>query len=250
MPSNPYGFSTWYRENVVYPSQEFLANIGSRRRAFGVNRLADLSAYTKAEQEDLPPVIPERVDAQQVYALKLMKRFLNLRYEKRTLRRPPSIYFTKLSSTCGYDERGLTAQLERFATMVKVEMHKALLAGKGPDERNPSYELDRLNDRWPTTQEERKTLTDDMTFLLGALEKARIADIKEMLKVLAELFGERVKERTLETFTKRVDQSAARRAMTFERGTGTIIPASVVAAPAVARAEVPRHSFHCQDDKE
>lgn len=246
VPSNPYGFSTWYRENVVYPSQDFLDDIRLRRRNFGINRLPDLPAHAKVEQENLPPVIPERVDAQQVYALKLMKRFINLRYESRTIRRPPSIYFTKLSATCGYDPRGLTAQIERFGSLIKLEMEKAFLANNGPDERNPRYELDRLNDRWPITQEERKSLADDMIFLLHSLEKARNADMKDMLKILSDLFGERVKERTFETFTKRRGQQSSRHKMTIERGTGTLIPASVVAAPAVARSEVPRHNFHCE----
>lgn len=246
VPSNPYGFSTWYRENVTYPSKDFLDDLRARRKSFGIDRLA---AVAKTEQEDLPPVIPERVDAQQVYALKLMKRFLNLQYESRTIKRPPSIYVTKLSVTCGYEPRGLTAQLERLAGMIKLEMQKAFLAGKGPDERNPRYELDKLNDRWPETQADRKTLADDMTFLLQELEKARNADIKDMLKIVAELFGERVKDKTYETFIKRNDQRPGRRTMTFERGTGTIIPASVVAAPAVVRAEVPRHNFHSEDDE-
>lgn len=250
VPSNPYGFAMWYRQNVVYPSPDFLENVRERRRAFGVNRLPDLSIFAKAEQEDLPPVVPDRVDAQQVYALKLMKRFLNLRYEKRKLKRPPSIYLTKLSATCGYEERGLTAQLERFATKIKTEMSVALLASQGPDERNPTYEPDRLNDRWPETQEDRTTLRDDMSALLNALGKARLSDIDEILQIMAELFGERVKERTYENFTKRIDQRGGRRSMTFERGTGAILPASAISAPAVARAEVPLHNFHCEIDPE
>lgn len=250
VPSNPYGFSSWYRQNVIYPSREFLDDIRSRRQTFGVNRLPDLSVVAKAEQEDLPPVIPERIDAQQVYALKLMKRFLNLQYEDRDIKRPPSIYLTKLSATCGYDRRGLTAQLERFATKIQLDMNAALLVNSGPDERNPSYDPDRLNDRWPTTQADRKTLAGDMAFLIQELQKARYSEIKDMLKIIAELFGERVKERTFEAFTKRMDQSTGRRGMSFERGTGTVLPASVIMAPAVSRAAVPSHNFHCEDAKE
>lgn len=250
VPSNPYGFAVWYRQNVVYPSREFLDEVRARRQTFGINRLPDLPLLAKSEQEDLPPVIPDRIDAQQVYALKLMKRFLYLRHEERTLRRPPSIYLTKLSSTCGHDQNGLTAQLERFAKRIRAEMSVALLAGDGPDERNPSYEPDRLNDRWPTTQEERRTLHDDMTVLLRTLEKARDADITDILQILAELFGERVKDRTKETFTKRMDRRDGGRKIHVERGTGAIIPATAVAAPAVARnaVQVPRHNFHCEDD--
>lgn len=252
VPSNPYGFAVWYRKNVVYPSREFLDEIRGRRRSFGVNRLPDLAILEKSEQEELPPVIPERIDAQQVYALKLMKRYLNLRYEDRGMRRPPSIYVTKLSSTCGYDLNGLTAQLERFAGKIKAEMSAAILAGQGPDERNPSYEPDQLNDRWPTTQQERRALHDDMNVLLHEIAKARGADITDILKILAELFGERVKERAQETFTNRMDKRTGGRKVHIERGTGAIIPATAVAAPAVARnaVEVPRHNFHCEDDND
>lgn len=115
----------------MYPPREFLDDIRTRCRSFGVNRLPGLSVQAKAEQESLPPVVPERVDAQQVYALKLMKRFLNLRYQKRSIKRPPSIYLTKISSTCGYDTRGLVAQLARFATKIENEMEIALSLTKG-----------------------------------------------------------------------------------------------------------------------
>ena len=88
-------------KNVTYPSQDFLDAVKSRRQTMAIDRLPPLMAMDKAEQEKLPPVIPPRVDAQQVHALKLMKRYLNLRYERRRMRRPPSIYFTKLSVTVG-----------------------------------------------------------------------------------------------------------------------------------------------------
>ena len=250
VPSNPYGFSQWYRQNVVYPSRESLNEMRTRRQQFGVNRLPETAVLAEADQESLPPVVPDRVDAQQVYALKLMKRFLNLRYEKGTLRRPPSIYLTKLSATCGYTDRGLAAQFGLFASTIKTEMDKAYLANLGPDERNPSYESDRLNDRWPETQADRKKLSDEMKYVLNNLDRARSSDITDMLNIMADLFGERVKERAYETFTNRFDQRGGRRNMSFERGTGTIIPATVISAPTVVRSEVVRHNFHCEDDED
>jgi len=215
-----------------------------------IDRLPPMMAMDKAQQEKLPPVIPPRVDAQQVHALKLMKRYLNLRYERRRIRRPPSIYFTKLTVTCGYEPLGLTAQLERFAAYLKVEMDAAFAANVGPDERNPSYLPDRLNDRWPTAQADRKMLADDMVHLIKEIEKARNSEIKDVVAIFADLFGERVSKRTLDAFTKRMDQRSGRQTLRFERGTGAIIPATSVVAPAIARAaaEVPRHNFHCEDD--
>jgi hypothetical protein len=252
VPSNPYGFGLWFRKNVTYPTQKFLDEVKSRRRSFAIDRLPSMMAMDKAEQERLPPVVPPRVDTQQVHALKLMKRYLNLRYERRGIKLPPSIYFTKLSVTCGYEPLGLTAQLERLAAKIRIEMDAAFAANNGPHETNPAYQAEQLNDRWPTTQADRKMLADDMVTLLTGLQKAREAEIKDVIAVLSDLFGERVSKRTLEAFNKRVDRRSERRTLHLERGTGAIIPATAVAAPAVARSavEVPRHNFHCEDDHE
>ncbi|MCR1286059.1 hypothetical protein WB350_24940, partial [Escherichia coli] len=158
------------------PTYEFEKSLQSRRRIYGVDRLPSLSVKADVDQENLPDVIPTRLDAQQVLALKLMKRFVNLRFQSRAIRRPPSIYFTKLAATCGYEQSGLTGQLERFAAKVKAEMDAAFAKNAGPDERNPTYQPDRLNDRWPTSQEDRKTLSADMDYLLNALLIARTAE--------------------------------------------------------------------------
>jgi len=249
VPSNPYGFSMWFRENVTQPTYDFEKSLQSRRRTYGVDRLPASSIKAEVDQENLPEVIPTRLDAQQVLALKLMKRFLNLRYDVRTIRRPPSIYFTKLAVTCGYEPGGLTAQLERFAAKVKAEMDAAFAANAGPDERNPRHMPDRLNDRWPIAQADRKTLSDDMDYLANALRIARTAEIKDIAAIFDKLFGERVSTRTMDTFSKRLDKSSGRETFRYERGSGTIIPVTGAAAAAVVReaAAAPRHKFHCEE---
>ena len=234
-----------YRQNVQYPSEVFVKALEDRRRSHGMNRLT-LSSVEKADQEDLPPVVPPRLDAQQVVALKLMKRYINLCYSDRALRRPPSIYFTKLSQTCGFEPAGLTAQLERFARKVKAEMELSLRTGSGPDERNPSYTPDRLNDRWPTSQGERKTLAEDMDVLLDGLARARVAEFKDLGRILAGLFGEQVSKRTIESFMQRADQRGEKKSFKYEQETGAVITSAALAAPAVARAAVPQHNFHCE----
>ncbi|MGE0665316.1 MAG: nucleotidyltransferase [Sphingomonadales bacterium] len=247
VPSNPYGFAGWYRTSVVYQEQAFAEKVQERRRKFGVNRIVD-EILAKAEQEPLPPVIPPRVDAQQVVALKLLKRFIYLIYQGRDLKRPPSIYLTKISQTCGFDDRGLTAQLETLATKLRADMALAHVLGAGPDERNPTYELDRLNDRWPTTQAQRKAFIDDMSTLLSALERARKSDITEISRILAELFGEKVSARSVDAFASRIDQRQTARSLSYERGTGSMLATgtSVISAPASAISVAPKHNFHCE----
>lgn len=249
VPSNPYGFSTWFRESVTGPTYEFEKSLQSRRRIYGVDRLPDPSIKAEVDQENLPDVIPTRLDAQQVLALKLTKRFLNLRYDVRSIRRPPSIYLTKLAVTCGYEPGGLTAQLERLAEKVKAEMDAAYAANAGPDERNPRYLPDRLNDRWPSTQADRKTLSDDMDYLINAIRIARGSEIKDIAVVFDKLFGARVSTRTMDNFARRIDKGSGRETFRYERGSGTIIPVTATAAAAVVReaTAAPSHRFHCEE---
>jgi hypothetical protein len=248
VPSNPFGFSKWFRENVTQPTYDFEKALQSRRSKFGVDRLQS-SIKAAVDQENLPDVIPTRLDAQQVLSLKLTKRFLNLRYEKRTICRPPSIYITKNAVTCGYEPAGLTAQIERLAHKVKADMDAAFAAGDGPDERNPSYQPDRINDRWPTTQADRKTLSDDMKYLINALRAARTAEVRDIAKIFDDLFGERVSTRAMDTYTKRITKVPGRETFRYERGSGTIIPVTGTAAAAVVKQAVaaPAHNFHCEE---
>ncbi|WP_338833321.1 nucleotidyltransferase [Bradyrhizobium septentrionale] len=249
VPSNPYGFSTWFRESVTQPTYDFERSLQSRRRIYGVDRLPESSIKAEVDQENLPDVIPTRLDAQQVLALKLMKRFVNLRFQTRTIRRPPSIYFTKLAVTCGYEPSGLTTQLERFAAKVKAEMDAVFAKNAGPDERNPTHQPDRLNDRWPTSQDDRRTLSADMDYLLNALRIARTAELKDIAAIFDNLFGERVSTRTIDTFSKRMGKGSGRETFRYERGSGTIIPVAAAAAASVASAAVaaPSHNFHCEE---
>lgn len=88
-----------------------------------------------------------------------------------------------------------------------------------------------------------------MDYLLNALRIARNSEMKDIIRIFANLFGERVSGRAEETFKKRMDQSAGRQSFKFERGTGTIIPVTDTAAAAVVKQAVaaPSHSFHCEE---
>lgn len=250
VPSNPFGFSRWFRTSVTYPTREFQDALKARREQFGRDRLGGSRILADAQQEDLPPGVPSRLDAQQVIALKLMKRFINLRYCKRKdFKRPPSIYFSKLAVTCGYSAFGLTSQLELFAGHVANEMERALMIQEGPDERNPVYNDDCLNDRWPTTQIDRRTLHEEMLCLLEELKAAREADLTDIQAILGRLFGERVSTRSFEILDERTSPQATFRKGLAQRGTGSIISSAALAAPAIARSAVavPTHDFHCSE---
>ncbi|MEX0957222.1 MAG: nucleotidyltransferase [Rhizobiaceae bacterium] len=247
VPSNSFGFAQWFRGSVVFQQGvgSFAERVAARRALNAFDRL-QAPTPRSADQDDLPPMIPPRLDAQQVVALKLMKRFLNIAYQSRSVRRPPSIYFTKLSADCGFEPNGLTAQLERFAGYVQNEMAGAMAVASGPDERNPTYPEDRINDRWPNTQEDRRVLHSIMGDLLTILRSARRATFAEIAFLLSGVFGEAISGRAVEKHLKRREGVSS---PIYIKGTGTVVPAAALAGPAIAREtrRIPDHHFHCED---
>jgi Second Messenger Oligonucleotide or Dinucleotide Synthetase domain len=249
VPANPYGFSFWFRRTVFFQegAGSFAERISKRRQENFVDRLQTQTAKA-ADQDKLPPAIPPRFDAQQVVALKLMKRILNVEYAKLSVRKPPSVYTTKKSADCGFEPLGLTAQLGRLARCIRTEMLNSLAVCSGPDERNPEYSEDRLNDRWPQTQEDRRTFANVMDKVLGALERAKAASFTDIAKITSELFGEGISTNAVRKHLTRRDGD---RVASVVKKIGTIIPATVITSPAVAKdlKTIPNHNFHCEMKK-
>jgi hypothetical protein len=253
VPANPYGFSQWIRVNALPSSDNFKEILNARRQTNGIDRLyrADMGTYAEdTKQDDLPPVLPPRMDSEQIVALKLMKRYLNLRYEERDVRRVPSIYVSKLAIDVGGSPYGLTSQLLSLATYVKQEMDRNIAAKTFPDERNPTYREDKLNDRWPESIEDMRILSADMTHLINEVERSKELDFKGIKKVMEGLFGETITTRSVSTFLERDNSPDAGNGRTFVKGAGTVLAAATFAAPAIAKAlaPVPNHHFHCGEE--
>jgi hypothetical protein len=192
-------------------------------------------------------VIPSSLDAQEAVSLKLLKRHLNIRYKRLRPKRPPSIYFAKRAGSVGYITQGLTAQLIVLADNTGRILREHLAAGTRPNELNPSYPADRLNDRWPA---EGRDGIQDMETLAGVLEavaeklmRLARAPLSEIVAGMSELFGERIGEEIRAILTKRFDMRAGTTTNLVQTATGNVkAPAIVRAAPDVR--SVPRHNFH------
>lgn len=128
-------------------------------------------------------------------------------------------------------------------------MQKNLQANTKPDERNPSYDPDRLNDRWPATQQDMAMLTEDMDALISGLQAAQTADFKQITQILANLFGEKISERSVGSYLGRaVKAGDGGDGGSYIRSTGIYMPTETVVAPAIVRSvsSVPKHNFHCE----
>lgn len=254
VPSNPWGFTSWFRGQVGVGQEAFADTLRQHRLVVAKNRLTFIDeneriVVAKAEQVDLPPIIPSTIDAQEAVALKLLKRFLNLRYEGLSVKRPPSIYLTKRAGDVGYVPQGLTAQLFQVADSTAKIMRNHIASGTRPREVNPSYMPDRINDRWPAVDasgvKDMKLLAEQLEYLADRLEQMAMAPLAEIAKAVDELFGERVGTEQRAILAKRYDRRAASTPVFAAPRTGAIAAPAVVVPRAQTQArEVPRHNFH------
>lgn len=250
--SNPWGFTDWYRGQLNPHQDNFRKLLLEHRATAGRSRLTMLDEeerliVAKADQLDLPRVIPTRLDAQESIALKLLKRFLNLQYEGSELTRPPSIYLTKRTGLYGYNPKGLTAQLHGLASSISVEMGKHIAAGTRPTEDNPSYPKDRINDRWPREGTngaiDMKALQKSLDRLTKRLEVMATASLSDIAKGIDELFGERVGTEQRRILKERYQRNKDDPSLLLRPGTGQVYAPAIVRATEIVR-EIPRHNFH------
>lgn len=249
---NPYGFAQWFRQTVKLPSHQFQDHVRAmRNRATIPDRIALNTVFADAETDKLPePVDPLR-DAPQVIALKLMKRYLNLRYVPRDRKRPVSIYLSKVAAEVPLNSFGLCAQLEALASELDRRMAIALASGQRPEERNPVFRDENFNDRWPKDTTDLMVFRGDLQHLLAELARARESELSEIQEIFDHLFGERVTQKAVRKYLDGLSDKAAPAA--YEKGKGFLAAPALVAAAAPAAAttvtapqvsRAPAHSFH------
>lgn len=243
---NPFGFAEWFKGQITMPSRQFQDQVRSMRAALSVpDRISLNAAFADAETDKLPaPVNPLR-DAPQVLALRLMKRYLNLRYAPRAQKRPVSIYLSKIAAQVPLGPFGLCAQLEALATELDRRMAVALEAGQRPNECNPAFPQENFNDRWPKNVGDMTMFRQDLKHLLKELERARGSELSEIQGIFEQLFGERVTQKAVRSYMDRLPAAAA--SASYERGKGFVAaPALLSASPAVASqvSKAPSHNFH------
>jgi hypothetical protein len=250
--SNPWGFTAWFRSKVGINQMDFAERLNRHRQFVSRNRLQfvderEREFVMKADQVDLPPMIPSALDAQEAVALKLLKRFLNLRYEKLALKRPPSIYLAKRAGDVGYRTQGLAQQLFALADSTAKIMRDHIASSTRPQETNPSYQVDKINDRWPLTGNDgvadMSTFADQLGYLTGYLNKTAYASLSDIAKAVDELFGERIGTEQRRVLEERYDRRESSAAVLSAPRTGTIKAPAIVATASKLR-EVPRHNFH------
>lgn len=219
---NPFGFAEWFRSNVSAPNQAFLDHVAKMRASLEIRDRFDLSKIlADADIDSLPaPDDPIRY-APQVIALKLMKRYLNLRYSERSVKRPISIYLSKIAAEVPVNSNGIWAQLANFADELDRRMKVAEETGLWPDERNPAFPEEKFNDRWPEDWQSIALFRDDLRHLKNELSKALNSELAEIRKIIGDLCGEGVVEKSIRNYAKNLPSEAAR--SRFQHGKGFLM---------------------------
>lgn len=245
-PANPYGFADWFTKQVALPSRAFTNHVTAMRTNMGIkDRLAVGSVIADADIDALPSRRNPLRDAPQVIALKLMKRYLNLRYTNRRLKRPISIYLSKIAALVLPNENGLCAQLESYALDLERRVHMSMVTGVPLNEKNPASPHEDFNDRWPASNEDLRVFRDDLRHLVAELGRARSSSFTDIRSIFDDLFGERVSEKAV--FSYLDGHSGASIPSAFEPSKGFVAtpalltPASPKAAPT---SKAPAHHFH------
>lgn len=243
---NPYGFADDFKKKVTMPSLVFQDHLKDLRTRMQVkDRFVSNVAMSDADIHDLPePINPIR-DAPQVIALKLMKRYLNLRYAHRDIKRPVSVYLSKIAAEVSLSPFGICAQLEELTANLSRRITVALEAGTRPEERNPALWEENFNDRWPKYTSEMKTFLADLKHLAAELDRSRNSSLTDTRKIFDDLFGERVSEKAVQSYVDGLTSSAATSHYEHNRGFVSS-PALVAATPTKASkvSKAPPHHFH------
>jgi hypothetical protein len=180
---NAWGFCEWFKDQTR-DSTGFAEAFAQRSRAFDVDY--------KASVEPVQPHQDTDAKSTDVIALQLIKRFRNVRYERRDGRMPPSVM---LSCLVGHSARPMTSifeALRHHAKAIRQLLAEAQVRGQLIVVPNPKCEDDKFTDRWPLDLRNQQVFLDDMTDLVRQLDRLATGNlnVREIEEALTGLFGE------------------------------------------------------------
>ena len=200
--ANPWGFAEWFTAKT--PAEADFADY-IEQRSLEDTRLRMLA---EAAAEPVPEQLPAYRKSRALVALQLIKRFRNLRYERRpNLRRPPSVLLSKYVADHANRTASLAEEVQHQASAMLAIFAAAQRAGGLVHERNPTCEADELTDRWPATAANQARFIADLRELTQKLSRLiEGTALEEMRQVLAGLFGERTARDVVAAYVERYGQ--------------------------------------------
>ncbi len=245
--ANPFGFAEWFKANT--PCDQDFRKFFEDRASLYENQQIELAKAL--ETMPVQPQQPAHEKSKAVIVLQLMKRWRNVRYDRREVRRPPGILMAKMIATNANNTATLSEELLHQAQCMLRRFEAFHSMGMLIVEQNPVCAEDVLTDRWPGTLVNQEVFIRDLRDLVRKVERLRgDCDLEEMREIMADLFGESPTGAVFKSFNEasglsiRSGQSAHRPS----GGRFDLAGAGVVAAPAVqaqSRSQsTSSHSFY------
>lgn len=186
-----------------------------------------------AETEPLPDAIPLGVQPVRLMALQLLKRYRNRRYAKRSGRQVPSVYLSYMAARTQQASHTLLRDLITLAQAIRKDLFDAWKLGRLVDHKNPTWDSERINDRWPAALRDEETFIVDLDHLVSELASAAGKQLEQQQQILTRLFGEKPTQYALGKLIERTDDSMLRNVAKTLVGKGGVALASIAPASAL-----------------
>lgn len=228
--ANPYGFTEWFKINT--PPEVLL------RKAFDETR-------TYAAAEPLPDQVGMHGMSRALASLQFVKRFRNLRYDRRDVRCPPSVLLAKRVAQYKASEFRFAAAVLEHArnlldTFASHHYQRQLI-----HEVNPVCDDDVFTDRWPNASSDQGLWIGDLRHLVAQLDVFVNGEITltQRKTILADLFGEQAAGEAVLEFAERMGRIKELGQTRYERTAGRLILPGVAVAASTRAEAVPRTSY-------
>lgn len=216
-PAAPKLLADWYLDSVPKPADDL------RKRLVESAAIYD-RFVEKAETAPVPDQQDVFAKSITTVALQLLKRFIQIQYDRRSCRRPPSVALSVLVATDSLPTNSPLRELRRQAEVIALKLQAALHQQVVIEVVNPPYPADLLTDRWPqSVEEDQKRLLDDLLELIRCLEALEgEVPLKTIQSILARLFGERTTADAVNERVTRVGRAIDHGALGVVVGSGAL----------------------------
>lgn len=231
--ANPFGFTGWFKQETP-PEPLFVIAVDS----------AQVLAK-RAEVEPLPAQVGPHGMSRALASLQLIKRFRNLRYDRRDGRCPPSVLLAKLVASHRAFSLTFAAALFEHAAALRDLFEGHVRNGTRIHETNPHCEADVLTDRWPGSNYDQSLWLGDLNHLVRQLYRYVHEEVtlRERQEILAELFGEHAAGQAVRAFADRMGRAKELGESRFQKHSGKLILPSMAAATSAQARPVPDTSY-------
>lgn len=237
--ANPYRFAEWF--NARTPQEvAFAEQYAALAKSYEV--------LAEAEQEPVPDQKDPYRKSMALIAHQLMKRYRNVRFDRRKGRRPPTVLLAKWAAdAAGSGKVRLIDELLHHARQMRQTLAQHVALGQLVHVVNPACSEDVLTDRWPESQDDQTLFLGDLDHFIVRLERLHAGcPIDEMRDILSELFGEQPSVEAVKAFTSNVGEPIRGGAGLYVPGrhaaAGSAALVGLGAAPVHAKP-TPKHTF-------